>query len=79
MTTLIGLFFSLIAVLGFLMGRSKKFLRKVVLIVASFLLVFGQLLFVYDKITVDGHDFVVVSGVVGAIILILSFQRNEAW
>ena len=79
MTTLVGLFFSLISVLGFLMGQSKKFLRKIVLIAFSLGLILAQVLFVYSKITVDGHDFVMISGFVGAIILILSFQRNEAW
>jgi hypothetical protein len=79
MTTLVGLFFSLISVLGFLMGQSKKFIRKVVLIAFSLGLILAQVLFVYSKIAVDGHDFVLISGFVGAIILILSFQRDEAW
>jgi hypothetical protein len=79
MTTLVGLFFSLISVLGFLMGQSKKFLRKIVLIAFSLGLILAQALFVYSKITMDGHDFVLISGFVGAIILILSFQRNEVW
>jgi len=79
MTTLVGLFFSLISVLGFLMGKSKKFIRKIVLISFSLCLILAQVLFMYSKITIDGHDFVAISGVIGGIILILSFQRNEAW
>ena len=79
MTTLVGLFFSFISVLGFLMGQSKKFIRKIVLIIFSLGLVLAQVLFIYDKIAMDGQDFVAVSGIVGAIILILSFQRDTAW
>ena len=79
MITLVGLFFSFISVLGFLMGQSKKFLRKIVLIAFSLCLVLAQVLFVYSKITMDSQDFIAISGVVGGIILILSFQRDEAW
>jgi hypothetical protein len=79
MITLVGLFFSFISVLGFLMGQSKKFLRKIVLIAFSLCLVLAQLLFMYSKITMDSQDFIAISGVVGGIILILSFQRDEAW
>jgi hypothetical protein len=79
MTTLVGLFFSSISVLGFLMGQSKKFIRKIVLIIFSLGLVLAQVLFMYDKIVMEGQDFVAISGVVGAVILILSFQRDTAW
>jgi hypothetical protein len=79
MITLVGLFFSFISVLGFLMGQSKKFLRKIVLIAFSLCLVLAQVLFMYSKITMDSQDFIAISGVVGGIILILSFQRDEAW
>jgi len=79
MITLVGLFFSIISVLGFLMGRSKKFIRKIVLIAFSLGLILAQVLFMYSKITMDSQDFVAISGIVGAVILILSFQRNEAW
>jgi hypothetical protein len=79
MITLVGLFFSFISVLGFLMGQSKKFLRKIVLIAFSLCLILAQVLFMYSKITMDSQDFIAISGVVGGIILILSFQRDEAW
>jgi hypothetical protein len=79
MITLVGLFFSFISVLGFLMGQSKKFLRKIVLIAFSLCLILAQVLFMYSKITIDSQDFIAISGVVGGIILILSFQRDEAW
>ncbi len=79
MTTLVGIFFSLISVLGFLKGQSKKFIRKIVLVAFSLGLILAQVLFMASKITMDSHDFVTTSAFVGAIILILSFQRNEAW
>ncbi|HEV3414569.1 MAG TPA: hypothetical protein VG101_18950 [Puia sp.] len=79
MTTLVGIFFSLISILGFLKGHSKKFIRKIVLIVCSLCLILGQVLFMYSMITIDGQDFVAISGLIGGIILILSFQRDEAW
>lgn len=79
MTTLVGIFFSLISVLGFLKGQSKKAIRKFVLILFSFCLIMAQLLFMYSRLSMDSHDFVLLSGAVGAIILILSFQRDEAW
>jgi hypothetical protein len=79
MITLVGLFFSFISVLGFLKGQSKKFLRKIVLIAFSLCLILAQVLFMYSKITMDSQDFIAISGAVGGIILILSFQRDEAW
>jgi hypothetical protein len=79
MTTLVGIFFSVISVLGFLKGQSKKFIRKIVLIVASMGLILGQVLFIYSKISMDSQDFVVISGFIGGVILILSFQKDEAW
>ena len=79
MTTLVGLFFTFISVLGLLMVKSKKFVRKIVLVVFSLGLVLAQALFIYDKITIESQDFIAISGIVGAIILILSFQRDTAW
>jgi hypothetical protein len=79
MTTLVGLFFSLISVLGLLKGPSKKIIRKIVLILFSLLLILAQVLYMYSKLALDSQDFIAISGVVGGIILILSFQRNEAW
>ncbi len=79
MTTLVGLFFSFISVLGLVMVKSKKLIRKIVLIIISLGLVLAQVLFVYDKIAIESQDFIAISGIVGAIILILSFQRDPAW
>lgn len=79
MTTLVGIFFSFISILGLLKGQSKKAVRKFVLILFSLYLIMAQLLFMNSRLTMDSHDFVIMSGVVGAIILILAFQRDEAW
>jgi hypothetical protein len=79
MTTLVGLFFSLISVLGLLKGPSKKLLRRVVLFVFSMFLIVAQVLYMGSRLSVDSQDFIAISGLVGGIILILSFQRNEAW
>lgn len=79
MTTLVGLFFLLIALIGLLMGQSKKPIRKVVLVFASLGLAMAQLLFMNDRIAMEGQDFVAVSGIVGSVILILGLQRNTAW
>jgi hypothetical protein len=79
MTTLVGIFFSVISVLGFLKGHSKKFIRKIVLIIFSLCLILGQVLFIYSKITMGSQDFIAISGFIGGIILILSFQKDEAW
>jgi len=79
MTILVGLFFILISLMGLLMGQSKKFIRKVVIIVASLGLTLAQVLFMNNKIAMEGQDFVAISGMVGAVILILGLQRNTAW
>lgn len=79
MTTLVGIFFTLISALGFFKGQSKKAIRKFVLIVFSFCLIMAQLLFMYNRLSMDSQDFIAISGVIGGIILILAFQRNEAW
>jgi hypothetical protein len=79
MTTLVGLFFSLISLLGLVKGPSKKLLRKVVLFVFSMFLIVAQVLYMGSRLSVDSQDFIAISALVGGIILILSFQRNEAW
>lgn len=79
MTILVGLFFILISLLGFLMGQSKKIIRKVVIIVGSLGLTLAQVLFMNNKIAMEGQDFVAISGMVGAVILLLGLQRNTAW
>ena len=79
MTTLVGIFFSFISVLGLLKGKSKKFIRKVVLIVFSLFLILGQILFMNSILTIESQEFIAISGLLSGIILILAFQKNEAW
>lgn len=79
MTTLVGLFFSLISILGFLKGKSKRAMRRLIIIAFSIFLILVQVLFMNDVLDLGGQEFIVISGFVSGIILILSFQRNEAW
>lgn len=79
MTTLVGVFFSLISVFGILLAQTKKAVRKFVLLLFSFCLIMAQLLYMYSRLSVNSQDFIAVSALVGAVILILSLQRNEAW
>ncbi|HVU98242.1 MAG TPA: hypothetical protein VHE34_23625 [Puia sp.] len=79
MTTLVGIFFSLISILGFLKGQSKSNLRRLVLITFSFFLIIGQLLFIYSYLNIESQKFISISGLISGIILILAFQKNEAW
>ena len=65
--------------LGLLKGKSKKFIRKTVIIVFSFFLVVGQLMFMYNKLAIESQEFIAISGLVSGVILILAFQKNEAW
>jgi hypothetical protein len=66
MTTLVGIFFSFISILGLLKGQSKK-------------LILAQILFMDSKLAIESQEFIGVSGLVSGIILILAFQKNEAW
>ena len=79
MSTLVGIFFSFISILGLLKGQSKKFIRKIVIIVFSLLLILAQILFMGSKLAIESQEFIGVSGLVSGIILILAFQKNEAW
>lgn len=79
MTTLVGLFFILISILGFLMGQSKKVARKIVIVVASLGLILAQVLFMNDRIAMEGQNFVAVSAIIGSIIMILGLQRDTVW
>jgi hypothetical protein len=79
MTTLVGIFFTFISVLGLLKGKSKRFIRKVVLIVFSLFLIVGQILFMNSILTIESQEFIAISGLLSGIILILAFQKNEAW
>ena len=79
MTTLVGIFFSFISILGLLKGKSKKFIRKIVIIIFSLLLIVGQILFMESKLVIESQEFIGVSGLLSGIILILAFQKNEAW
>jgi hypothetical protein len=79
MTTLVGIFFSFISVLGLLKGKSKKFMRRIVLIVFSLFLIVGQVLFMNSVLTIESQEFIAFSGLLSGVILILAFQKNEAW
>ena len=79
MTTLVGVFFSIISILGFLKGQSKSHLRRLVLITFSLFLIIGQLLFIYSYLNIESQKFIFISGLISGIILILAFQKNEAW
>jgi hypothetical protein len=79
MTTLVGIFFTFISVLGLLKGKSKKFMRRIVLIVFSLFLIVGQILFMNSVLTIESQEFIAFSGLLSGVILILAFQKNEAW
>jgi hypothetical protein len=79
MTTLVGIFFSFISVLGLMKGKSKKFIRRIVLIVFSLFLIVGQVLFMNSVLTIESQEFIAFSGLLSGVILILAFQKNEAW
>jgi hypothetical protein len=79
MTTLVGIFFSLISVFGIFKGKSKRSVRKIVLIAFSFFLILAQILFMNSILEVSGQEFIGLSGILGGIILILAFQKNEPW
>jgi len=79
MTTLAGLFFSFISVLGLLKGKSKRAMRRTVIIAFSLFLILVQVLFMNDVLDLEGQEFIAISGVLSGIILILAYQKNEAW
>ena len=79
MTTLVGLFFSCISILGFFKGSSKGALRRIVITLFSILLVLGQVLFMYSVLHIESQQFIGLSGLLSGIILILAFQKEEHW
>jgi hypothetical protein len=79
MTTLVGLFFSFISVLGLLKGKSKGTIRRIVIIVFSLCLILVQVLFMNDVLHLESQEIIGMSGFLSGIILILAFQKNEAW
>jgi hypothetical protein len=79
MTTLVGIFFSLISLLGLFKGSSKRALRRIVITAFSIFLVLGQVLFIYSRLPIESQQFIGFSGLLSGIILILSFQKEEAW
>jgi hypothetical protein len=79
MTMLVGIFFSFISILGLVKGKSKKSIRKIVLVTFSLFLIIAQLLFMNRTLGLSGQEFVGLSGLFGGIILILAFQKNEPW
>lgn len=79
MVTLVGIFFSLISLLGILKGKNKSSLRKLVLIGFSVFLIVGQILFMYSYLNIESQRFIGFSGLISGIILILAYQKNAAW
>lgn len=79
MTTLVGIFFSLISILGLFKGSSKGTLRRIVITAFCIFLILGQVLFLYSRLHIGSDEFVGFSGLLSGIILILAFQKEEAW
>jgi hypothetical protein len=80
MTTLVGLFFSIISIFGLVKCQAKRSsLRKIVLVAFCAFLILAQVLFMSEVLEVGGQEFIGASGVLGGIILILSFQKGEHW
>ena len=79
MTTLVGIFFSLVSILGLFKGQSKSSIRKIVIIAFSLFLILAQILFMASTLDIGGQEFIFLSGILGGIILILAFQKNESW
>ncbi len=79
MTTLVGLFFSLISILGLFKGSAKRAMRRIVIIAFSLCLIFCQVLFMYSVLHIESQQFIGFSGLISGIILILAFQKDEAW
>ena len=79
MTTLVGLFFSLISIFGLFKGSSKRSIRRFVIIGTSLFLILGQILFMNSVLHIESQQFIGFSGLLSGIILILAFQKNEAW
>ncbi|MHA4806620.1 hypothetical protein ACX0G9_00865 [Flavitalea flava] len=77
MTTFAGIFFSLISIFGLFKGKSKKSLRKIVLVAFSIFLILAQILFINDILKLEGQEFIAISGLLSGIILILAFQKND--
>ena len=36
-------------------------------------------MFMYNKLAIESQEFIAISGLVSGVILILAFQKNEAW
>jgi high-affinity Fe2+/Pb2+ permease len=79
MTTLVGLFFSLVSIFGFFKGSSKRAFRRIVIVTFSLLLIIGQVLFMYSRLHMESQEFIGFSGLLSGIILILAFQKGDAW
>ena len=79
MAILAGLFFSFISVLCLMKVKSKRALRRVVIVAFSLFLMLVQVLFINDVLKLESKDFITISGALSGIILILAFQKNEAW
>lgn len=77
MTTFVGLFFSIISIFGLFKCKSKRAIKKILLVAFSIFLIGVQILFMNDILEVSGQEFVGLSGLLSGIILILVFQKND--
>ncbi|HWK04867.1 MAG TPA: hypothetical protein VNS58_14600 [Puia sp.] len=77
MTTLVGLFFSVISVFGLFKCKSKRAIKKILLVGFSIFLILAQILFMNDVLEMSSQEFVGLSGLLSGIILILIFQPND--
>lgn len=77
MTTFVGIFFSIVSILGLFKCQSKNSLRKIVLVAFSVFLIGAQILFMNSVLQVGGQEFIALSGLLSGIILILAFQKND--
>ena len=50
-----------------------------VIIAFSLFLILAQILFMASTLDIGGQEFIFLSGILGGIILILAFQKNEPW
>ena len=77
MTTFVGLFFSIISIFGLFKCKSKRAIKKILLVGFSIFLILAQLLFMNAALEITGQEFVALSALLSGIILILIFQKND--
>ncbi len=76
MTTLAGLFFSLISFFGLANCKMKKPKRKTALIAISAMLMLIQILFINAILHIGPDTFIAFSGLLSGIIFVMTFQKK---